>query len=76
MSAALAWVPALGVLGAIVGSFLAALVIRWPAGRSVLAGRSACDACGRTLTPIEEGGTKLALSGGVSFRFSAVSATP
>jgi hypothetical protein len=29
---------------------------------------------GRTLTPIEEGGTKLALSGGVSIRFSA--ATP
>jgi hypothetical protein len=26
---------------------------------------------GRTLTPIEEGGTKLALSGGVSIRFSA-----
>ena len=31
---------------------------------------------GRTLTPIEEGGTKLALSGGVSIRFSAVTATP
>jgi leader peptidase (prepilin peptidase)/N-methyltransferase len=51
----LAWVPALGVLGAIVGSFLAALVIRWPAERSVLTGRSACDACGRTLAPIELG---------------------
>jgi hypothetical protein len=31
---------------------------------------------GRTLTPIEEGGTKLALSGGVSIRFSALTATP
>ena len=31
---------------------------------------------GRTLTPIEEGGTKLALSGGISIRFSAVTATP
>jgi hypothetical protein len=31
---------------------------------------------GRTLTPIEEGGTKLALSGGVSIRFSAATATP
>jgi hypothetical protein len=31
---------------------------------------------GRTLTPIEEGGTKLALSGGVSIRFSAVTAAP
>jgi len=47
------WAPALGVLGAIIGSFLAALVIRWPEGRSVLAGRSACDACGRALGPVE-----------------------
>jgi hypothetical protein len=31
---------------------------------------------GRTLTPIEEGGTTLALSGGISIRFSAVAATP
>lgn len=31
---------------------------------------------GRTLTSIEEGGTKLALSGGVSLRFSALTATP
>jgi len=31
---------------------------------------------GRTLTPIEEGGTKLALSGGVSIRFSALTSTP
>lgn len=47
------WPVALGVLGAIVGSFIAALVIRWPQGRSVLAGRSACDACGRTLAPVD-----------------------
>lgn len=46
----LAWALALGVAGAIVGSFLAALVVRWPEGRSVARGRSACDACGRTLT--------------------------
>jgi hypothetical protein len=32
---------------------------------------------GRTLTPIEQGGTRLALSGGISLRFSApVVATP
>ena len=31
---------------------------------------------GRTMTPIEEGGTKLALSGGVSIRFSTATATP
>lgn len=43
------WSLALGVLGAIVGSFVAALVIRWPQERSVMRGRSACDACGRTL---------------------------
>lgn len=40
-------------LGAIVGSFLATLVVRWPADRSVLTGRSACDACGRALGPID-----------------------
>ena len=39
----------LAVLGAIVGSFLATLVIRWPEKRSVATGRSACDACGRIL---------------------------
>lgn len=43
----------LGALGAIVGSFAAALVIRWPDGRSVVRGRSACDACGRTLGAAE-----------------------
>lgn len=47
------WALALGGLGAIFGSFIAALVIRWPAGRSVLQGRSACDACERTLSPLE-----------------------
>lgn len=37
------------VLGAIVGSFVAALVMRWPLGESVVGGRSRCDACGETL---------------------------
>jgi leader peptidase (prepilin peptidase)/N-methyltransferase len=49
MTAAWFWPVALGVLGAIVGSFVAALVIRWPQDRSVTRGRSTCDACGRTL---------------------------
>lgn len=40
---------ALGVLGAIFGSFIAALVVRWSADRSVLRGRSACDSCGKPL---------------------------
>jgi len=40
-------------LGAIIGSFLGAIVLRWPRGDSVLRGRSKCDGCGRTLGPIE-----------------------
>ncbi len=44
------WPAGLGIVGAIIGSFLATLVIRWPQGRSVIAGRSACDSCGNTLT--------------------------
>lgn len=41
------------VLGAIVGSFLGAVLLRWPAGRSALAGRSHCDSCGKTLAAVE-----------------------
>src|SRR3546814_4832372 len=37
------------VAGAIIGSFLATLIFRWPQGRSVVHGRSACDGCGLTL---------------------------
>jgi leader peptidase (prepilin peptidase) / N-methyltransferase len=40
-------------LGAIVGSFLATVLLRWPQGRGAIGGRSACDACGRTLRPAE-----------------------
>lgn len=39
----------LTLAGAIVGSFLATLAIRWPQERSAVAGRSACDECARTL---------------------------
>lgn len=44
-------------LGLIAGSFIATVLIRWPAGRSAIAGRSACDTCGarlgaRDLAPI------------------------
>lgn len=53
VEAALAWPLALGLSGAIAGSFIAALAIRWPEGRSVTHGRSACDSCGRTLGPAE-----------------------
>src|SRR5262245_24174602 len=48
-----AWAAALGALGLIFGSFIATLTLRWPRGRSVLKGRSQCDACGKTLGPSE-----------------------
>jgi leader peptidase (prepilin peptidase) / N-methyltransferase len=41
------------LLGAIAGSFLATILIRWPEGRSVSAGRSRCDGCGAVLGPAE-----------------------
>lgn len=44
-----AWTALAFILGAAIGSFLATILIRWPQGRSVVAGRSACDKCGRTL---------------------------
>ncbi len=53
MSEILVWAATLGMLGAILGSFIAALVTRWPDGRSVTQGRSACDGCGRTLRAVE-----------------------
>ena len=37
------------LLGAVAGSFLAAVLIRWPAGESVASGRSRCDRCGASL---------------------------
>jgi len=41
------------VLGAIVGSFLATILVRWPRGGSVVAGRSRCDGCGAALRAAE-----------------------
>ncbi len=40
------------LLGAIIGSFIATLVMRWPQGRT-LSGRSQCDGCGGTLRSFE-----------------------
>lgn len=40
------------LLGAIAGSFIATILIRWPQGRSVLSGRSRCDACDAPLGPV------------------------
>ncbi len=50
-----AWLfPALGlVFGAVVGSFLATVLIRWPEGRGVIAGRSRCDRCDAPLGPAD-----------------------
>ncbi len=47
------WPILLGVLGAVFGSFIAVVAIRWPEGRSVAEGRSACDSCGAALRPAE-----------------------
>lgn len=47
------WPVLLGLLGAVFGSFIATVAIRWPAGRSVAQGRSACDSCGRALGAAE-----------------------
>lgn len=41
------------MLGLIFGSFIAAIVVRWPQGRSVMTGRSACDNCGHRLGAVE-----------------------
>ena len=40
------------LIGAILGSFIATLVLRWPAGRSLF-GRSLCDGCERPLGPLD-----------------------
>ncbi|WP_033923275.1 prepilin peptidase [Sphingomonas sp. 37zxx] len=47
------WPVLLGTLGAVFGSFIATVAIRWPQGRSALHGRSACDGCGKPLRVIE-----------------------
>ena len=49
----LLWPAGLALLGAIVGSFMATVAVRWPEGGSVLRGRSACDGCGRKLSAAE-----------------------
>jgi len=50
--------------GAIIGSFLATIVSRWPRDESVMRGRSRCDGCGRVLGSIE----LIPLVGGLSAR--------
>lgn len=45
----LAWAVAGLLLGAVAGSFIAAVLLRWPEGRSAFRGRSSCDGCGAAL---------------------------
>jgi leader peptidase (prepilin peptidase)/N-methyltransferase len=45
------WVVVL--LGPVIGSWLGVLIRRWPQGRPVAAARSACEACGHRLAPID-----------------------
>lgn len=45
-----AFLAGAAVLGAVIGSFLGAVLVRLPEGRSVVQGRSACDGCGKALT--------------------------
>lgn len=47
------WPILLGVLGLVFGSFIATIAVRWPVQRSIADGRSACDACGDTLSAYE-----------------------
>lgn len=42
-----------GLLGLVIGSFASTLILRWPRGEGVVAGRSRCDGCGRELRPHE-----------------------
>lgn len=42
-----------GIAGLIAGSFIGALVHRWPRGEQVVRGRSRCDSCGHVLSPHE-----------------------
>lgn len=41
------------IVGFIIGSFLATIVIRWPQGQSVVSGRSRCDSCERQLRAVD-----------------------
>jgi leader peptidase (prepilin peptidase) / N-methyltransferase len=49
VSPQIVWIAVGGLLGLLIGSYIATLTMRWPRGRSASGGRSACDGCGRTL---------------------------
>ena len=52
-SSVLLMAAAMTAVGAVLGSFFATLVLRWPLGRSIARGRSSCDSCGVTLRPAD-----------------------
>lgn len=41
------------IIGLIIGSFLATIVVRWPQGESVVSGRSRCDHCHQQLRAVD-----------------------
>ncbi len=41
------------IIGLIIGSFLATIIIRWPQGHSAMSGRSRCDHCHQTLRAVD-----------------------
>jgi leader peptidase (prepilin peptidase)/N-methyltransferase len=46
-------VAAGAIAGAIAGSFIATICVRWPQGEQATSGRSRCDSCNRALGPLE-----------------------
>ena len=46
-------IAALGLVGVLLGSFIATAVVRWGTGRPIVIGRSRCDDCARVLAPVE-----------------------
>lgn len=46
-------VAAGAIAGAIAGSFIATICVRWPQGEQATSGRSRCDSCNRALGPLD-----------------------
>ena len=47
------WIAIFALVGAVLGSFLGLVSIRYPKGQAIALGRSACSTCGRTLHPLD-----------------------
>lgn len=47
------WCLLFAIAGAVTGSFLALVSLRYPRGKAFALGRSGCSTCGRTLVPID-----------------------